>query len=497
MVVGTSSHAGKSWTATAICRSLRRRGVRVAPFKAQNMSLNSFPCVDGGEIGRAQVAQAEACGLEPLADMNPILLKPTAHDASQVIVNGRVWKHLSARDYYTHYEFLLGQVTAAFERLSKQFEFIVMEGAGSASEINLRSRDLVNLPLAARLGTPAMLVADIDRGGVFASIAGTFALLEPREKELLRSFVINRFRGDRSIFAEGCEMLEQLAGRPCLGVFPYAQDIRLDDEDIVSLEDRAAGREAAGDSVPRHAGHEDNAGHGLRIVIIQLPRISNFTDFRLLPDAEYITEPRAETPDCIILPGSKNTLGDLRWLRERGLDRWILDCHARGASVWGICGGYQMLGRRIADPAGVESGEGSADGLGLLPIETVMLSQKTTRAVKAKLVPSGTLFDAYEIHVGETKASAQTAAWSQTPFAWVDGQPEGYCRGGIVGTYLHGALETPEVLASLLSETASRRGKSFDPSSVHGDSKQQHYERLADWFDEHVDRTRFEELYLR
>jgi adenosylcobyric acid synthase len=502
MVVGTSSHVGKSWTATAICRSLRRRGVRVAPFKAQNMSLNSYPCADGGEIGRAQVAQAEACGLEPLADMNPILLKPTAHDASQVIVNGRVWKHLSARDYYTHYEFLLGQVTAAFERLSKKFEFIVMEGAGSASEINLRSRDLVNLPLAARLGTPAMLVADIDRGGVFASIAGTFALIEPGERELLRSFVINRFRGDRAIFADGCEMLEQLAGRPCLGVFPYVEDIRLDDEDIVSLEERVGETPAASGALRR------DAGHGLRVVIVRLPRISNFTDFRLLPDAEYITAPRPEIPDCIILPGSKNTIGDLLWLRERGLDRWILDCHARGASVWGICGGYQMLGRRISDPASVDSGGGSVEGLGLLPIETVMLEEKTTRVVSAKCALSGVEFQAYEIHMGETRLQDRetttrgvngknTETGAGKCFAWIGGKPEGCCREDITGTYLHGALETPEVLRSRLAEVARRRGKVFDPSEVRGDSKQQHYDRLADWFEQHVDFARFEELYLR
>jgi adenosylcobyric acid synthase len=504
MVVGTSSHAGKSWTATAICRLLRRRGLRVAPFKAQNMSLNSYPCADGGEIGRAQVAQAEACGLEPLADMNPILLKPTAHDASQVIVNGRVWKQLSARDYYTHYEFLLGQVTAAFERLSEKFEFIVMEGAGSASEINLRSRDLVNLPLAARLGTPAMLVADIDRGGVFASVAGTFALLEPGERELLRSFVINRFRGDRAIFADGCATLEQLAGRPCLGVFPYAEDIRLDDEDIVSLEDRAAGTAPANGAVRR------DAGHGLRVVIVRLPRISNFTDFRLLPDAEYITEPCPETPDCIILPGTKNTIGDLLWLRQRGLDRWILDCHARGASVWGICGGYQILGRRISDPAGVESGSGSGsvEGLGLLPISTVMLEEKTTRVVNAKCARSGVEFRAYEIHMGDTRtvdqerpAGGANGKGMETGegkcFAWVDGKPEGWCGEGIAGTYLHGALETPEVLRSRLADVASRRGKEFDASAIRGDSKQRHYDRLADWFEQHVDLPRFEELYLR
>ncbi len=487
---------------TAICRSLRRRGLRVAPFKAQNMSLNSFPCVDGGEIGRAQVAQAEACGLAPAADMNPILLKPTAHDASQVIVNGRVWKQLSARDYYTHYEFLLDQVLAAFQRLAEQFDFIVMEGAGSASEINLRSRDLVNLPLAVRLRAPAMLVADIDRGGVFASVAGTFSLLEPCERELLRSFVVNRFRGDRAIFADGCEMLEQLAGRPCLGLFPYADDIRLDDEDIVSLEDSA---QRVNGTV--RVGPSTTTG-GLRIAIIQLPRISNFTDFRLLAGAEYITEPQREMPDVIILPGSKNTLGDLQWLRERKLDRWIVDCHSRGASVWGICGGYQMLGHRVSDPVGVESSSGSLEGLGLLPVETAMLEEKATRVVRAKLAAGEVEFQAYEIHMGETKPAPESAAvpfaWGESkkaraiaPFAWIDGQPEGCCRDGIVGTYLHGALETPEVLSSMLADVARRRGKPFDRSAVRGDSKEEHYERLADWFEQNVDMARFEELYLR
>jgi adenosylcobyric acid synthase len=500
MVVGTSSHAGKSWTTTAICRSLRRRGVRVAPFKAQNMSLNSYPCADGGEIGRAQVAQAEACGLAPLADMNPILLKPTAHDASQVIVNGRVWKQLSARDYYTHYEFLMEQVLAAFERLASEFEFIVMEGAGSASEINLRSRDLVNLPLAVRLGVPAMLVADIDRGGVFASIAGTFALLEPCEKELLRSFIINRFRGDREIFADGCAMLEQLAGRPCLGVFPYADDIRLDDEDIVSLEDPDGRRERTGTR------GENGAGDGLRIAIVRLPRISNFTDFRLLHGADYITEPAPETPDVIILPGSKNTLGDLLWLRERKLDRWILDCHARGASVWGICGGYQMLGRRVSDPAGVESANESLEGLGLLPTETVLLEEKATRVVRAELAAGSVEFQAYEIHMGSTRpvsaekkaggAGEETRPAGTAPFAMIDGQPEGCCVAGVAGTYLHGALETPEVLSRMLADAALRRGKPFDASAVRGDSKDEHYDRLADWFEQHVDLPRFEELYL-
>ena len=280
MVIGTSSHAGKSWMATAICRRLRRRGVRVAPFKAQNMSLNSYPCRGGGEIGRSQAAQAEACGLDPRSDMNPILLKPTSDGSCQVIVNGKVWQQVSAREHYRHYDFLLQQVLAAYQRLAEEFEFIVMEGAGGAAEINLRKTDLVNLPLAVRVNAPALLVADIDRGGVFASVAGTFALLEPDEKELVRSFAVNRFRGDPSFFASGRSMLEQRVERRCLGVFPYQDDVWLDPEDSVCLDEASV---------------EQPSDAQLRVVIIRLPHISNFTDFRLLPGRAIFQSPSRAT----------------------------------------------------------------------------------------------------------------------------------------------------------------------------------------------------------
>src|SRR5882724_3172975 len=316
-VGGTTSHAGKSWMATAICAWLRQRGFRVAPFKAQNMSNNSYACPDGGEIGRAQVAQAEACGLAPEHDMNPILLKPNSDLGSQVVLDGRVWKTLAARDYYEHFDFLLQHVLDAYQRLQRQYEYVVIEGAGSITELNLKSRDLVNLGLARRLNAPGLLVADIDRGGVFASIVGTFCLLDDEERRLIRSFAVNRFRGDPSLFADGVKILESRTGRPCLGVFPMLQDMFIDAEDGVCLEELRQAR-----------------GVGPRVGIVRLPHISNFTDFRLLaPFADWITRPPEGRFECVILPGTKNTIGDLAWLRHGGLDDWILSQRRAGALV--------------------------------------------------------------------------------------------------------------------------------------------------------------------
>lgn len=474
LVAGTASHVGKSWMATALCRWLRRRGLRVAPFKAQNMSLNSYPCRGGGEIGRAQVVQAEACGLEPTTDMNPILLKPSGEMGCQVVVDGKVWRNLSARDYYTHFDSLLERVLTAYRRLAEQYEVIVMEGAGSAVELNLRERDLVNLGLAVRLNAPALLVADIDRGGVFASVVGTFALLEEREAGLVRSFAVNRFRGDPGLFEDGRRMLEERAGRPCVGVFPYLDDVTIDAEDSVSL-DTWGGLRGSRKPSGRPAAAE---GGRPTVVIVRLPRISNFTDFALLPGARYITEPAVGRPDVIILPGSKNTIADLTWLRARGLDRWILDQHSRGTAVWGICGGYQMLGRTIADPLGVESAEGCAEGLGLLPVDTVLEGDKTTRVVDAESAATGRRFRAYEIHMGRTTVDGAA------PFAFVDGRPEGARAPGALGTYLHGALEDAGLVEELLGIPIAQASKDIA------------YDHLACWFEQHADVRRFEELYL-
>ncbi|MCX6598959.1 MAG: cobyric acid synthase [Acidobacteria bacterium] len=446
---GTASHVGKSWMTTAVCAWLRERGLRVAPFKAQNMSNNSYPCPGGGEIGRAQVAQAEACGLEPSPDFNPILLKPDADACSQVVVNGKVWKTLKARDYYENFDYLLGQVLDAYERLAARFEVIVIEGAGSVTEMNLRRTDLVNFGLATRIGSPAMLVADIDRGGVFASIVGTHVLLPPEESALLRSFAVNRFRGDRSLFSNGVTMLEERTGLKCMGVFPYTRDIHVDEEDGVSLEDRARS--------------------GSKVGIIALPRISNLTDFRLLPTAVVIDRPLDRLFDTLILPGTKATEADLQWLRDQGLDRWILRQHAAGATILGICGGYQMLGRRAGD----------MQGLGLLPVETDFEDSKITVTVEAEW-PDGHRFPAYEIHMGRT-----TRPDRAEPFATINGRPEGVRLGRVLGTYLHGALEDPHVASAILGHVVDA------PASKRGE-----YAKLAQWFAENADTRAFEELYL-
>ncbi len=448
--------------ATAICAWLRGRGCRVAPFKAQNMSNNSYACPGGGEIGRAQVAQAEACGLEPSTDMNPILLKPNSDRGSQVVLDGKVWKTLAAREYYEHFDFLLQHVLDAYERLSRHYEYIVIEGAGSLTELNLKSRDLVNLGLARRLDAPGLLVADIDRGGVFASIVGTFCLLDDQEKRLVRSFAVNRFRGDASLFDDGVKILESRTGKPCLGVFPMLPHVLPHPEAGICLGDAAAA-----------------CGLGPRVGIVRLPHISNFTDFRLLaPFAEWIARPPQGQFHCVILPGTKNTIGDLAWLRGVGLDDWIAQQSRSGAMIIGVCGGYQVLGESIEDPHHVESAASGVPGLGMLAVRTVMLGEKTVRAVEAS-TPSGICFHGYEIHMGETSRPP-----GAQPFAVLnDGTADGIRTPNCVGTYLHGALESAEVLSELL-------GCPIPPAPP----KQESYTQLAAWFDKHA--PRFEELYL-
>ncbi len=445
--------------ATAICGWLRRRGVRVAPFKAQNMSNNSYPCAGGGEIGRAQVAQAEACGLEPSVDMNPILLKPTSAVGSQVVVQGKVWRNLSAREYYEQHEYLREKVEESYARLAAAYDFVVVEGAGSIAELNLRQTDLVNLGFAARHDIPVLLVADIDRGGVFASVFGTIELLAPAERELVRAFAINRFRGDPSLFASGTKLLEEKTRKPCLGVFPFLENVRLDEEDSVSLDARLPG-----------------ASH---IAAIRFPRISNFTDLRLLP-VVWIDRAVDRKFEIVILPGSKNTIADLAWMRAQGLDRWLLKQHAAGARIIGICGGYQMLGERIEDPSGVETEcGGAAEGLRLLPVTSTLLEQKVTRTVNAR-TRGGHPFQAYEIHMGETTGFAGAPC-----FAYLDGAPEGIEWNGCLGTYLHGAFEDPAVIEEYLGYRAPA-----------GNAKAEVYGHLIEWFAQFADCTFFERTFL-
>ena len=454
-VGGTSSNAGKSWMVTAICAWLRKKGVRVAPFKAQNMSNNSFPCRAGGEIGRAQVAQAEACGLDPEPSMNPILLKPCGNGRSQVVVNGKMWKTLSAREYYACAEDLRLHVAAAYADLASRFDAIVIEGAGSVSEVNLRAHDLVNLGLVTRLGSPWMLVADIERGGVFASIVGTLQLLTAEERSLFRGFAINKFRGDPSLFEDGVRILEERTASHCFGVFPYAPDVQLDAEDSLALDTR-----------PRSSPPD-----GARIAIVRLPHLSNATDFRLLTWADWIAAPSPEHYDFIVLPGSKNTIADLEWLRRVGLADWIAARHRLGATIIGICGGFQILGDRVADPEGIESPtSASIDGLGLIRASTVLSNVKRTRAVRAQTA-QGVTFGAYEIHVGITEIERPGVQ----AFAILEDGTEDGARGpGVIGTYLHGALESPDVCTELF-------GVSFATVAP----KQQHYAQLAEWFEQH------------
>ena len=452
-VGGTSSNAGKSWMATAICAWLRRQGVAVAPFKAQNMSNNSYPCRGGGEIGRAQVVQAEACGIEPEVAMNPILLKPNGSGSSQVVVNGRVWQTLAPREYHERAGELRRHVAAAYDDLARRFEVIVIEGAGSVSELNLRHMDLVNLGLVTELRAPWLLVADIERGGVFASILGTIGLLTSEERESFRGFAINKFRGDPSLFEEGVSILEARTGAHCFGVFPHAPDITIDAEDSLALRTEA----------------QSTAPPGARIAIVRCPSISNATDFRLLTWADWLTSPSSQIYDFVVLPGSKNTIADLRWLRDVGLGDWVLDQHRRGATVVGVCGGFQMLGRTVRDPLGMESNAAFVEGLGLLPIDTTMAAAKTTE-VRSAVTRGGVPFTGYEIHLGNTTVDGEVE-----PFARLDdGRLDGACLNRVVGTYLHGALENADVCAELFGVPV--------PAAI---SKREQYERLADWFEGH------------
>jgi adenosylcobyric acid synthase len=452
-VGGTSSNAGKSWMTTAICAWLRHRGLSVAPFKAQNMSNNSYPCRTGGEIGRAQVAQAEACGLEPEPAMNPILLKPSGNGRSQVIVNGRLWKTLTAREYYAHADELRPIVSAAYDDLASRFDAVIIEGAGSVSELNLRHHDLVNLALVTRIQAPWILVADIERGGVFASVIGTAHLLSSEERALFRGFAINKFRGDLTLFDQGVEILQRETKTACLGVFPYAGDIHLDAEDSLAL----------------MTGPPTAAPPGARTAIVKLPHLSNATDFRLLTWADWITAPCTGEYDVVILPGSKNTIADLQWLRSVGLADWILAQYHAGIRVFGICGGFQMLGRQIDDPTGIESDLQSAPGLGLIPSKTTLTREKKTRAVRASL-PSGVTFGGYEIHLGVTDAPADAL-----PFALLeDGTTDGSRGERVIGTYLHGAFESADVCEEVFGIALPR----------HAD-KPEHYQQLALWFERH------------
>jgi adenosylcobyric acid synthase len=439
MIVGTTSSAGKSLLVTALCHSFARRGYKVAPFKAQNMSNNAAVCSDGSEIGRAQAVQAAAAGLDPKVEMNPILIKPEANSRAQVILMGRPWNTLDANDYFPCKDELWEHVTASLDKLRSEFELVIIEGAGSPAELNLKSGDIVNMRVAQYANAPTLLVGDIDRGGIFAQLLGTYWLLSSEEQNLLKGFVVNKFRGDIRLFEDGIKILEERGGIPVLGVVPYLHNLFIPEEDAVALE-----------NLKPVLRTEDAY---VDIAIINLPRISNFDDFDPLTieagvRIRYIHSiDQLGKPDAIILPGTKSTVNDLKWLRERDLDRAILEHANAGGSVIGICGGYQMLGQMIRDPYSVESSKETVQGLGLLPIKTTFLQKKSTYRVKARVSAStgwmavlcGQNIEGYEIHMGYTIGEPHWLEIFERNGA-VAVQPDGAqsMDGNIWGCYIHG-----------------------------------------------------------
>ena len=462
MIVGTASHVGKSLVVTALCRIFHRQGIRVAPFKAQNIALNSAVCGDGAEIGRAQATQAAASGLEPHVDMNPILLKPTTGGRIQVVLDGVVHGAMTGEEYAAEREFFFARAHAAHGRLAERFDVIVIEGAGSAAEVNLRDRDFVNLSFAEAVGAQALLLADIDRGGVFAALVGTMDLLKEEERGRIRGFIVNKFRGDPGLFDDGVRFLEERTRRPCFGVLPYIERLRIDQEDGVALDESSA------------------SPASFRVGIIQLPHISNFTDFNALEGfagvgVEYLREASGPPPDLLIIPGSKNTIRDLEWVRKTGFDRYIEDARHDRSWILGICGGYQMLGRVVADPNGVEVDAGTAvKGLGVLDVDTELVRDKTTVRSGGRSF-LGPRIEGYEIHMGRTPVGPELQPFTIKE----DGTADGVAEDGVGGTYFHGLFDNEKFAQALLHRVAERRELSWKPGpSSH--SPETDYDRLAD-----------------
>ena len=440
MIQGTSSSVGKSILVTALCRIFAQDGVKVTPFKAQNMALNSFVTRQGGEMGRSQVVQAQAAGIEPVVEMNPILLKPEADSRSQVVVMGKPWKTLSAREYYRLKQKLWHTAAGALDRLCQDYELIIIEGAGSPAEINLKKDDIVNMRVARYLNAPVLLAGDIDRGGVFASLVGTLSLLAEEEKDLIKGFIINKFRGDIKLLEPAFAMLRRLTeNRPTVGIIPYIKDLRIAQEDSVFLDStRSIG-----------------SGGMVNIGVVRFPHISNYNDMDALAMEEnvriYFVESVKELgqPDAVILPGTKTTLADLSWLRSRGLDGAISALVTSGKSVAGICGGYQMLGARVCDRLGVEGRGSEQPGFGLLPVETEFEPEKTTALTRARVLGgegfltglAGAEVEGYEIHMGASVLMDGAGSLLRFENGRLDGSVS--VGGRVWGTYLHGIFDTP------------------------------------------------------
>ena len=536
MIQGTMSNAGKSLLAAGLCRIFRQDGYRVAPFKSQNMALNSFITEDGLEMGRAQVMQAEAAGIAPDVRMNPILLKPTTDTGSQVIVQGEVLGDMDARKYFAYKKSLMPLVLEAYNSLAAEYDIIVIEGAGSPAEINLKKDDIVNMGLAKAVGAPVLLAGDIDRGGVFAQLLGTQMLLEPEEQALLKGFIINKFRGDKTILDPGIAMLEERGGVPVVGVVPFMQ-LDIDDEDSLAPRLTQTNRPPAGKPV--------------EIAVIRLPHLSNFTDFNVfsrIPEADlrYVSRPEAlGNPDMVILPGTKNTMADLRWLFASGMADAIDELRRRGCVIFGVCGGYQMLGREISDPDRIEEG-GRARGLGFLDTETVFSKEKRRTRVRGRITDlPGTLhplegmeIEGYEIHMGRTTESRNKAGvgcfhkdLSARGASAADSNCEGsnymdscrsdcFCRiqdhrtgietpdgtaaGNIYGTYVHGIFDAPGIARRIVEVLAEHKGvtmkNALDNSTLSAPETDNHayketqYDLLAETLRRHLDMKRIYEI---
>jgi adenosylcobyric acid synthase len=492
MVQGTASSVGKSILVSALCRIFKQDGLKVAPFKSQNMALNSFVTPEGGEIGRAQAVQAEAAGIPPTVDMNPVLLKPEADARSQVIVLGKVWKNLPARDYYLHTPYLAGIIESSLARLRAAYDIIVIEGAGSPAEINLQAQEIVNMRIAHMANAPILLVGDIDRGGVFASLVGTLELLEEKDCRMVKGFIINKFRGDVSLLKPGLDFLEQKTGVPVLGVVPFFKEMRIAQEDSVWLEEK----------------HDRTASGGLEVAVIGLPHMSNYDDFDPLEDMgctlRYVgAADQLGNPDLIILPGTKTTVADLNYIRARGLAQAVKRRAGQGTAVIGICGGFQMLGHKIHDPDHIESPEDSIDGLGLLDIETTFYPVKTTTQIKANVLPNNGLLEGlsgieitgYEIHMGLSHSTQAKPAFHirETPAGLTDYLDGSVAPSGLVfGSYIHGLFHNPDFTRKLLARLAELRG--INGTTITAIDRDEQYDELARMVRESLDIARIKKI---
>ena len=515
MIQGTMSNAGKSLISAGLCRIFRQDGYRVAPFKSQNMALNSFITDEGLEMGRAQVVQAEAAGVKPSVLMNPILLKPTTDVGSQVIINGKVSSNMTAREYYRHKKALIPVVKEAYEKLASEYDIIVIEGAGSPAEVNLRDDDIVNMGMAELADAPVLLVGDIDRGGVFAQLYGTIALLEEQEQARIKGLIINKFRGDKTILDPGLDILKEKTGKDILGVVPY-MDVMIDDEDSLSerlnvqrrpitASKTGGNRESCNDrdKAVKSVGncHDDIESYFrdsiIDIAVIRLPRISNFTDFTALSmepgvSLRYVSNVKElGEPDVIIIPGTKSTIRDMEWLRATGLEAKLIQKYHAGTFIIGICGGYQMLGERIIDESGVETGIGTeTKGFGLLPVVTEFVEGKTRTRVTFELQGLGGAFETlngktvtgYEIHMGKTGNHLFT------------------CRDNVLGTYVHGFFDSDELRKAFLDMLYRKKGinpENMDISAQsYEDFKEEQYDKLASILRDSLDMEKIYSMIL-